>query len=281
MKYAFGMIVGYHKAKLADDPNAELNFDVIYRAKIPYQVEELLRGTEEATGLCLMKDIEGSYNKVEVETQTGGLILSYVANRLAQREGVAAITDYDAGFAVNAIENQRIRFVQPPGFASGCLIGAIASCQIPAEIKYLSVDDYKELRNQYSAIRAVFKKLADGLAQTSNLNTIDSPAVLEESLQTTIKDFIKECDDYAATRAAKKIRKWAPWGIGSLVGITSALIGPVAGLAGKIAQVGFQAVDKTVNQSTKDISEQRPHQMLCQLKEDVLERSLVKSMLHL
>jgi hypothetical protein len=281
MKRAFESIIEDYQAKAKSGQSPELQYDVIYRAKIPFEVEKLLRGKKGTKGPSLLKDIKDSYKTVEVERRTGELVLSYVANRIATREGIDAITDYQIGFAVNALENQRIAFDQPAGFAEGSLIGAIASCQIPAEIRYLSMDAYKELRHQYSGTRATFKKLAIELAQMSNLRTIDNPTVFQKRLDTTVQDFVKECDQYATTRVAKKVKKWLPWGIGSLVGLAAGLAAPVAGFAGKVAQVGFQVVDRGVNQQTKDVSEQRPHQMLCNLKRDVLRRSPVKSMLHL
>ena len=281
MKRAFESIVEDYEERVNSGQCLQLKYDVIYRAKIPWEVEKLLKGKNRKNGLRLMKDIEGRHKIMEVERRAGQLILSYVANRIATREGIDAITEYQMGFAVNALENQKILFNQPVGFAQGCLIGAIASCQIPAEIRYLSTDAYKELRNQYSGIRETFKKLSISLAATSNLNTINDPTVFQKRLETTVQDFVKECDKYAKTKAGKKVKKWAFWGSGSLVGLAFGFVGPLAALAGKAAQVGFQTLDRTVNQQTKDVSEHRPYQMLCNLKRDVLKRSPVKAVLHL
>src|SRR5688500_10101818 len=44
MKRVFEKIIEDHKAKLARNPKTTLNFYTIYKAKIPYEVEKLIRG---------------------------------------------------------------------------------------------------------------------------------------------------------------------------------------------------------------------------------------------
>jgi hypothetical protein len=96
-----------------------------------------------------------------------------------------------------------------------------------------------------------------------------------------VEDFVKATDEYANSQTGKKVKKWLPWGAGTLLGLATAFIDPSMATAGKVGQVGFQVLDRAINKPTKDVSEERPHQILCRLKKDVLKRSPVKSMLHL
>jgi hypothetical protein len=280
MQTAFASIIEDCTTRIAKGESVQPKYELIYRAKIPFEAETLLK-KKRKNAFPLMKEIKGNYKQVKVESRAADLILSYVANRIATREGIDAITDYEMGFSVNTAENQKIPFDQPAGFAAGCLIGAIASCQVPGEIRFLTIKQYNDLRNQYSGIRTTFKKLSIELAQMNNLNTINDHSVFRKRLEKTVREFVEATDEYASSQTAKKVKKWLPWGVGALLGLGTAYLDPSLAVAGKLGQVGIQVFDRAINKPTKDVSEERPHQILCRLKKDVLKRSLVKTMLHL
>lgn len=165
------------------------------------------------------------------------------------------------------------RFIQPAGIAEGFLLASIASCEVPGELRYLSIDNYKEIRDSYSDIREAFKRLTGEIALTSRLNRTEDSSTFQSRLENSVKDFIEEFDEYRTTRYARKIAKWTPMSTGTLLGIVGSLAGPVPAVIGKFAQFTMQVVDKKVKRESQDPVRDRAHQMLCNLQEDVLRKS--------
>jgi hypothetical protein len=258
-------------------------YDFIHRAKIPYEVE------------CLLKDHKlirypargnklGAVRKagfMHIQRDAGSLILSYIADRIARRKGLDAITDFSVGFSVNALENQGIHFTHPAGVAEGYLLSSIVSCEIPAELRYLPSDSYLELRSSFSEIRDAFKRLTAELVVINRLHRIENTGVFRQEIQNTAEDFVRQCDKYRRSRFAKKTQKWVPLGIGTVVGIVAALGGPVAAIGGKAAQLSTQVIDKKINRPSSDPVAERTFQMLCSLQRDIIRRSPVKTFLSL
>jgi len=281
MYRAFELIAKDYNGKQPTSNGIQLKYDFIHQTKIPKVVKELL----ETTGLLQVyrrgKRPPDGY--LSVERNAGSLILSYVANRIARRKGVDATTDFTEGFAVNALENQGIPFEQPLNLGSGCLVAAIAKCQVPAEVKYLSLDTYKEVRESYSEVREAFKYLSIELAAANRLAEISDVATLRDRVKDTADEFNKRCDEYWKSRLAKKVKKWLPWAMGSLVSVATGFKGTPAAMAigGKMGQVGFQWIDRSINKPSKNPVHDHAYQTICDLRERIIKKSLVKSLLHL
>lgn len=289
MKRAFELIISnemkkskYRSKFLTQPETIPMEYDLIHRAKIPPEVLALLK-QHKLLDLHHKKRTGSSENDdfLLIEKQAGGLIMSYIADRIARRQGIDAITDHKIGFLVTALENQEIAFEPPSGLAEGCLIAAIASCEIPGELRYLSIRSYKELRDSYADIREAFKRLSTEFAQTSRLNRIDNFTNFQSRLTNTIKDFVDEYEKFRSTRYAKRVKMWVPIGIGSLIGLATGLINPVVATLGKLAEITFQVVDKHVNREPRNADREHAFQMLCNLQKDIIKRSPIKSILHL
>jgi hypothetical protein len=280
MYRAFELIAKNYHRKQPTSNGIQLKYDFIHETKIPGVVKRLL----ETMGLLQVyrggKRPPDGY--LSVERNAGSLILSYVANRIARRKGVDATTDFTEGFTVNALENQGIPFEQPLNFANGCLVAAIAKCQVPGEVQYLSLDAYKEVPESYSEVRDAFKYLSIELATANRLTEISDVATLRERIKGTADEFNKTCDKYCKSKSVKKVKKWLPWAIGSFVSVATGFKGTPAAIAigGKMSQVGFQLVDRTINKPSKNPIHDHAYQTICDLRERIINASLVKSLLH-
>jgi hypothetical protein len=278
MKLAFDLIIAKHHEKQAQARPVEFTFNFVHTAKIPVETKTLLE----------KKGLLGGYKKrapdgyVSVERQASKLIMSYIADRIARRKGVDATTDFTQGFAINALENQGIPFQQPLNLAAGALVATIAMCQVPYEIKYLSLDSYKELRDSYEGIRESFKELSLELAAVNRLTEIEDIDTLRERIKKTADKFNRRCDDYRKTRTSRKVKKWAPWGVGALIGLATGFKGVPAALAigGKVSQVGFQLIDKNINKPPQNPRHERAYQTICDLRARIIKQSMVKTYLH-
>jgi hypothetical protein len=283
MMRGFKLIVSKQKTRHnARTNDIQLGDSFIHRAKIPQPVMRLLEQYKLISTPSRKRKGASSTTEmfVFVQSDAAELIMSYIADRIARRKGIDAITDFEIGFSINALENQGVGF-RPSGLAEGYLLSSIVSCEIPAELRYLSSDSYLELRNSFSEIRSAFKRLTAELVVQNRLNRIGDAQTFAEEIQQTVNDFVRECDEYRRSRFAKKIKRWTPLSVGSLIGIVASLGGPVAAVGGRIAQFSTQVIDKKINHTQSDPSRTRAFQMLCDLQDNVLKRSPVKKFLHL
>lgn len=212
------------------------------------------------------------------------LIMSYVANKIARSEGQDAITDQKLGFTVNALDNLRIPTMLPAGIGEGALISAVASCEIPADVGHLSLNAYKEIRESYAGIRQAFKKLIKQLAYENSLERIDNPETLQKKLTEIAQELVDEIAAYRQTSPGSTLKKWAPLGVGGLLGVATSAIGnlPLGVAVGKeVGSLVISIVDKKINQEPPDPARGHAYQMLCGLQKEIIDRNLTKSLLHL
>lgn len=281
MMGAFELIASKQRAKRAVDLPPK--YDFVHKAKIPYEVKCLLKKHKLVRDSAKHGNDQGMRKRgfMHVQRDAGSLILSYIADRMARRKGLDAITDFSLGFSVNALENQGIHFARPAGVAEGYLLSSIVSCEIPAGLRHLSIDSYLDLRNSFAEIRDAFKRLTAELVVINRLQRIEDTGVFQERIQSTADDFVRRCDKYRRSRFAKKIGRWVPLSMGNIIGTVAALGGPLTAIGGRVAQLSTQVIDKKINPPSSDPVAERTFQMLCSLQHDIIRRSPVRTFLDL
>ncbi len=280
MMNAFNLIIKTHAGRTTEQKELTFDYSFIHRAKVPYPVLALLKDSHLIDTHPYQEFEKFRKNGfLRIQKDAGHLILSYVAGQMARRNGLDAITDFKLGFAVNALDALGID--PRAGHAEGSLLSSIVFTQIPGELRYLSTKDYVDVRNSHSDIRAAFQHLARELAQDYRLDRFTVPSKLSERVETAAADFTKECSKFRRTRTGKSVKKWSPVSIGAIIGICASLGSTGYGIATKAAQFGLQVFDKKVNKASHDPRRDRTYQMLCGLQEDIIDRSPVKTFLHL
>lgn len=145
---------------------------------------------------------------VVVRKEASDVILASLASRMANRLGVDAITDKPLPFAVSTLSGASDR--PQAGVAKGALLSALARVSIPGAVGNLSTHDYCDLRDSYTGIREIFKRLTADYAQSSRATRTGDPERFAERVESVATEFHKEFSAYRKTRFARKFRIWTP-----------------------------------------------------------------------
>jgi hypothetical protein len=249
----------------------------LHSAKVsPAIHEELLRNGLIISGLETLSGREGF---LVVDEAASDLILSSIAGSISRRTGFDTITDRPIPFALNALNSLDVELLPTSERAEGALLSSLASLLIPAEAALIDPKQYRSLREAYSPIRHSFKELTAGLATINRLNRIQDPQVFKDQVDATVREFVKEYQQFRKSRYARNFKRWAPLYVGGLLSIAGTLVAaPVAfGIAG--ASLIIQVVQKVYDSSADDSGRTRAFNMLAALRKDIVRQSGIKAVI--
>jgi hypothetical protein len=212
----------------------------MHRSKLSDRVCDRL----EAHGLMLPPEFnEGDWRIVN--EQASDLVLSYIADRLAARQGWTSITDREGFYVFNAVG--RANSFNPPDNADDRLARLMVTELIPDVIDRLSIEKYSELRKRYEPIRERLSLFVNQMVLENRLGHIGDAAELEEAIQDCVRDLKKEVLSFRASNLGKAVRKWAPFSISSLITIAgrAAHLDPVWSMSLGGAGIVLSILDKT------------------------------------
>lgn len=267
-----GFALTIHNGSISVDGNAFL-----HQSKVSDEIGSLL----EEHGLVrkelnqLAQDF-GLDHYLVVDERASNLLLSCIADRVARRHGLDAITDRPLDFGFNASDN--LGLVSLPDNPEGMLLEAIASISIPSEILEMNSKSYKEIRDSYAELRAAFKVLVAELSALNRLGRISDLAILNDRVVAVAGDFVAECEKWHRSRYSRRFKSWTPLCVGGLLSVAAAFVNPIA--AGAIAAGSFaiQAVEKHITQRDAVDSRGRVYQMLVGMRHDIIEKSPIKNL---
>jgi hypothetical protein len=251
----------------------------LHRSKVAPEVGRLLQRHKLARKdiNAVVRKASGNAGYIVVDGRASHLVLSCIADRMARRNGLDAITDRPLDFGVNALDNLRI--TDGAENSEGALLASIASVSIPSEISTLDVRQYKAIRDSYSEVRAAFRPLIVELSSLNRLGKISDPAVLRKRIADLANDFATEYEVWRKTRFARAFKSWTPLCVGGLLSVATAFVQPIAAAAIATATFGLQVIEKCVTQSEAHNPKDRVYQMLVGLRRDIIKRSPIRRLL--
>jgi len=193
----------------------------LHMDKISSQVLHLL---EDLQLICPLRSHPNDDEFLIVNEDVCNLIVSNVADKIANRYGLNTITDRDIDYtfnSLNALKDYQSSSVDKP---VNMLISSIINCAIPEGIEYLSPSDYIEIRNRYSDIREPFYLMMDNFRVLHHLDHTGDREVLESKIRDITSEFNSEIDKLRKSDWAGKIR-WVAMGTRALIGIIIAISG--------------------------------------------------------
>lgn len=212
---------------------------------------------------------------IVVPEAVSNLILAYVADRISRRVGYDTVTNHNLGFVVNSLDALGVR---DEGDIRGALLAAILKVQIPREIGDLSDDVYIEVRERYAPIRKEFRRVIAALSGNANLREIDDPDQLRARIIEEVSMFREECDKLLSERWMNRFKQYAPLAVGTLISVIAAIFDEKAAAVGFAVAGGLVSVVQSNIQSDLPTPEQRTQRMLADLREEILDRSLITTL---
>ncbi len=158
-----------------------------------------------------------------VDNNAANLIVSHLADNIAQRVALSTITDQDIDFMVSSL-NAIHRNYEQTKRARNILASLVLKFEIPEEIESLNYRQYKELRDNYQDIRGVFHEEMSRLTSLHELDQINDIAILKERIGKVSRNFNDELQKFKKSRRGKQVKKWLPLGIGSLATMAGAFV---------------------------------------------------------
>lgn len=251
----------------------------LHRSKVAPEVGRLLAYHKLAQKdvNAMIRDAPGSADYIVVDERASHLVLSCIADRMARRHGLDALTERPLDYSVNVLGNLGI--VDWTDNPEGALLSSIAAISIPSDVTTVDVQRYKEVRDSYSEIRSAFQVLIAELSSLNRLGRITDSAVLRTKIAAIAADFDRECKAWEKTRWARTFKSWTPLCVGGVLSVAAALVSPLAAAGIVTGTFAIQVFEKSLAQSNIPNPRERVYQMLVGMRRDILKRSPLKKLL--
>ena len=179
-----------------------------------------------------------------VDGRASGLILSMLADTLAQRHRLRTITDEPLGYTLNSLN---ARHPDSRRAVEMSLASTIISTEIPETVGLLTAEQYVELRKRFEDVRIPFQRAVRDLCDDNALSSITDPETLREAIREVAEEYGKAIVQFRSSSFSKNLKAWAPFGIGVLGGALGILDGVTVGAVGLGLTVAVQLYEKRQN----------------------------------
>jgi len=257
-----------------------MGYSFIHNTKISREVYSLLKEFG-----FMRSELKNSFVKCAfgigsfsiVNESASDLIVSHIADRLARDYGWNTVTDRKIDFTVNALNAFEYRSLKDP---RSTLICSIINCEIPQEIQNVKLDRYKEIRDAYSDIRESFHRVIIELSDLYRLETIEDGQVLHERITEITSEFHSEIEELKNSNLGRKVKRWAPIGIGGISSIIGEIFGgPVVGVSIASVSILTKVVQKFVDLKDPRSERDEIYRLIAKMQKDIIKASEVRKLI--
>jgi hypothetical protein len=248
-------------------------------SKLMFEVRRLLEEYDLAdtrSPLAEMAPFEGA---ILANEEASGLIVSYIADRIARRTGLDTMTDEELPFVVRSLDTLGIMDRSLDREGEGVLASTIANIVIPSAVEQLSIPQYQEIRESFEDVRGAFQELVRAVSIHAKLNRAQTATALDNRLQMPIVEFCKQWVHYKKSRTARKLKEWAPMCIGGILAIPASLVNPLAGVVLATGGFAVTAIEKYLPTDEGPYEQRDAFDLLCRLEKRILRNADVKSLI--
>jgi hypothetical protein len=226
--------------------------------------------------------IGGSKDFLPVDSVATNIIMSNLADNMARRKGLNTITDQNIAFLVTSLNSLEGR--SPLHLDSrDWLISSVIKFEIPSDIQFMSLNNYKILRKSYADMRFAFHNAIASLNSVFRLDRIDDMELLRDKVNVVMADLDKEIIDYKKTGFGKKVLRWITFSVGNLFalgGIAAGLTGNrILSATGASAAVGFRFIDRAIEIRNIEGDKGKLVRMLAGIQKDIIKDSDVRKLI--
>jgi hypothetical protein len=209
-----------------------------------------------------------------VDGRASGLILSMLADTLAQRHRLRTITDEPLGYTLNSLN---ARHDDSRRTVEMSLASTIISTEIPETVGLLTAEQYVELRKRFEGVRIPFQRAVRDLCDDNALSSITDPETLREAIREVAEEYGKAIAQFRSSSFSKNLKAWAPFGIGVLGGALGILDGVTVGAVGLGLTVAVQLYEKRQNAKPGGYGEQS-QRIISGLRRELLNPRFIKKL---
>src|SRR5579859_2264959 len=197
--------------------------------------------------------------------EASNLIVSYVADRIAQRTGLDTITDVEIPYTVQSLDALGASTASLHREGEGLLAAAIANIAVPESIERMDVHAFQEIRQTFQDIRAPFHDLIRSLSAHSKMGWQQNAAAMETRIQQAINEYQRQLDVYNKTVFAKKIDKWTPICLQGLLGMLMPLSSEAVQVIESTGIFSIEIMKEAIASQAAEMEHEKTFRMLCRL----------------
>lgn len=221
-------------------------------------------------------DLVGAKNCHVVDKKASDLIISLVADNIANSYGFNTITDQPLSFTFNCLNSFDYNAL---GDSRSLLSYSLINCVIPQEIEKLSIEDYAIIHEEYKKIHEPFQEVVSNLDRLCRLENVNDYSILEEKINEITLEFNSEIEELKNSGILSKIKRWASIGIGGAAVAGSAsghLEVPLAIKTGSLIMQSYRLFKPSIKPQFDRTPVQR---MIGNLQNDIIERYQIQALL--
>lgn len=169
-----------------------------------------------------LPDLEVDENWILVESNASTVLLSCLAHQIARSEGIDTITDEESSFIVNSLNSMGISV--PERNPEGVLTSSLIKVCIPSTIDTMPIEEYMNLREEYSEIRSSFQTMIYEMSGFHRLGEISNQQDLKKRINEIVEEFATDMIQFKKRKSRTNFRKWIPLSIGSISTLVGAAL---------------------------------------------------------
>jgi hypothetical protein len=220
-------------------------------------------------------DLVGAKNFHVVDKRAFDLIISLVADNIANSYGFNTITDQSLSFTVNCLNSFDYNAL---GDSRSLLSYSLINCVIPQEIEKLSIEDYAIIHDEYIKIHEPFQEVVSNLDRLCRLENVNEYSILEEKVNEITLQFDSEIEELKKSGILAKVKRWGSIVIGGAAVASSAGGHPEISLSIKTGSLIMQS-HRLLKPSIKPQFDRTPIQrMIGNLQKDILKQSQIEAL---
>lgn len=249
----------------------------LHDGKVSSQVNYLLEDfgliEKNSQEIC---DSIGAKNFYLVDKRASDLIVSLVADNIANSRGFNTITDQSISFTLNSLNSFDYNAL---GNSRSLLSYKLVDDIIPENIEHLSIEEYAVIHDIYEKIHEPFQEVVSNLNTLTGLEDVNDYSILEERMNEITHDFNLEVEEIKNSRTMSNIKKWIPIGLGGLA-IISAFKGniPASAYIGT-ASLSIQTYNTYKLDGLSKPSRTSVQRMIGNMQKDILKHSQIEALI--
>lgn len=225
----------------------------LHRSKVSSAVEELLLKHDLMPEFYqTMAYAVGASDKfLVVKDEAANLILSLLADRVARDRGLDSVTSDPLNYSLLAVNGLGIGSLSggvPGTRVEKVLASAVIQAQIPQGLPQMSIERYRNLREEFLRLREPLEHFMSSKVQLQQLDRISNAATLADEIHDSAERCSQAIDEVRARVQKGTIKHWIPFSLLSVIGVVSAVaVDPLVGLSLSSVSILVGAIDKVLS----------------------------------
>lgn len=210
-----------------------------------------------------------------VDDTASNLILSYLADRLANNYGLNTVTDKSMDYAMQLLNSLNI---SRSAISNGILASSIITVYVPEELFFIKADSFQEIRNEFADLRPLFYKTISEISLLNRLEKIEDAETLKSKAEEISNDFLNEYDIFQKKVLKRQFKRFSPIIVGNLISLYAATIDQKEiSIGSSIASLAIQGIQEI--SSTPSNPKSKLFKLMTGMENEIFYRDVIDNLI--